>query len=164
LALDSARRLFHHRNRIYDSWAILSFSRIFGLDRQNISTKVNRNSYRLKCYLFLLSILFLLELVATIIVFALGDQIIDAVAEKTSTTEQIQQLKDYLFAVNYFVIGTLVIELLLIMFVYCYIGSLRNTNQEYDYRIVDSEGKKFTVEEKQQNDKNKIQEKYAKKR
>ena len=61
-------------------------------------------------------------------------------------------------------IGTLVVELLLILFVKCYIGSLRNRNNDYDYKIVDNEGKKITVEEKQLNDTKKIQEKYSKKR
>jgi len=39
----------------------------------------------------------------------------------------------------------------------CYIGSLRNRNNEYDYKIVDDEGNKLTIEEKKINDNKKIQ-------
>jgi hypothetical protein len=66
--------------------------------------------------------------------------------------------------VNYFVIGTIVVEFLLAVFVKCYIGSLRNTNAAYDYKIVDDEGNKLSLQEKRQNDNAKIQEKYSKKR
>jgi hypothetical protein len=42
------------------------------------------------------------------------------------------------------------------MTVYCYIGSLRNRNFEYDYRVVDSEGMKMTVNDKQKKDEQKV--------
>jgi hypothetical protein len=66
--------------------------------------------------------------------------------------------------VNYFIIGTLVVEALLALFVKCYIGSLKNSNSAYDYKIVDDEGNKMSLQQKQTNDNQKIQEKYTKKR
>lgn len=105
-----------------------------------------------------------MELTAAIIVFATGDKIIDQVIEETDSKEQVDKLKEYLFVVNYFVIGTLAVEALLVCFVKCYIGSLRERNNEYDYKIVDDEGNKLTIAEKQMNDTKAIQDKYAKKR
>jgi hypothetical protein len=54
--------------------------------------------------------------------------------------------------VNYFVIGTIVVEFLLIVFTKCYIGSLREKNSVYDYKPVDSEGNKISLQEKQKKD------------
>lgn len=66
--------------------------------------------------------------------------------------------------VNYFVIGTIVVEFMLAVLVKCYIGSLRNKNSAYDYKIVDDEGNKMSLQEKRDTDNAKIQEKYSKKR
>jgi len=63
-----------------------------------------------------------------IIVFVLGDSIIDKVVNKADALDEYNKLKGYLFLVNYFVIGTLVIELMLILLVKCYIGSIRSRN------------------------------------
>jgi hypothetical protein len=46
----------------------------------------------------------------------------------------------------------------------CYIGSLREKNSEYDYKFVDTEGNKLTVDQKQMADRKNIEEKYSKKR
>lgn len=62
------------------------------------------------------------------------------------------------------VIGTLVVELFLIAFVKCYIGSLRSANSEYDYKVVDDEGNKLSLQEKQNKDAEIIRDKYSKKR
>ena len=56
------------------------------------------------------------------------------------------------------------IELLLIIFVYCYIGSLKNSNSEYDYKVLDEEGNKMTIEEKREKDVHVVHEKYEVKR
>ena len=48
--------------------------------------------------------------------------------------------------VNWVIIGTLVVELLLILLVKCYIGSLKNSNSEYDYKVVDEEGNKMSLQ------------------
>lgn len=40
-------------------------------------------------------------------------------------------------SVNYFIIGTLLVELLLALTVKCYIGSLKVSNSVYDYKAVD---------------------------
>jgi uncharacterized membrane protein YjgN (DUF898 family) len=91
-------------------------------------------------------ILFVIELTAVIIVFVMGDKIIDQVVDKAQAQDQYDQLKGYLLVVNYFVIGTLVVEIMLILLVKCYIGSIRNRNHDYDYKFVDNQGRKFTIE------------------
>ena len=48
--------------------------------------------------------------------------------------------------VNYFVVGTIVVEFLLIVFTKCYIGSLREKNSVYDYKPVDSEGNRISLQ------------------
>lgn len=37
-------------------------------------------------------------------------------------------------------------------FVYCYIGSLRNRNFEFDYKFLDEDGNKMTVDQKHEYD------------
>lgn len=111
-----------------------------------------------------MSALFIVELTIAIVIFATGDKIIDAVVDKANAEDQWNQLKDYLFYVDAVVVGTLVVQLVLILFVKCYIGSLREKNREYDYKFVDDEGNKLTVEQKQLKDKDVIHEKYSKKR
>lgn len=111
-----------------------------------------------------MSALFIVELTIAIVIFATGDKIIDAVVDKANAEDQWNQLKDYLFYVDAVVVGTLVVQLVLILFVKCYIGSLREKNREYDYKFVDDEGNKLTVEQKQLKDKDAIHEKYSKKR
>ena len=43
--------------------------------------------------------------------------------------------------------------LLEMLFVYCYIGSLRNRNFEFDYKFLDEDGNKMTLQQKQTYDK-----------
>ena len=71
-----------------------------------------------------MGVLFILELTVAIVIFATGDKIIDAVVENTGAYDEWDTLKSYLTYVD-LVVGTLVVELLLIIFVKCYIGSLR---------------------------------------
>lgn len=52
----------------------------------------------------------------------------------------------------------------MIFSVKCYIGSLRERNQEYDYRFVDDEGNKLTINQKKEKDSAAIHDKYAKKK
>lgn len=59
---------------------------------------------------------------------------------------------------------TLGVELFLIIFTKCYIGSLRNNNAEYDYKYINDDGQKISLQEKQQNDRTAIHDKYAQKR
>ena len=131
-------------------------------------TKVRRQVLvlegRLRLFLLLITVTFVLGLTAAIVVFATGDKIVNEIVDKANAEEEWNRLKDYLFAVNYFIIGTLVVEFLLALFTKCYIGSLRETNSAYDYKIVDDEGNKLSLQEKRQNDTEKIQEKYSKKR
>lgn len=42
------------------------------------------------------------------------------------------------------------------MLVYCYIGSLRNRNFEFDYKFLDEAGNKLTLDQKNEMDKDKI--------
>ena len=72
-----------------------------------------------------MGVLFILELTVAIVIFATGDKIIDAVVENTGAYDEWDTLKSYLTYVDLVVVGTLVVELLLIIFVKCYIGSLR---------------------------------------
>jgi hypothetical protein len=37
-----------------------------------------------------------------------------------------------------------------ILFVKCYIGSLREKNNEFDYKYIDSEGQKLTLDQRNQ--------------
>jgi hypothetical protein len=41
-------------------------------------------------------------------------------------------------------------------FVYCYIGSLRNRNFEFDYKFLDEDGNKMTLDQKNQYDREKV--------
>lgn len=65
---------------------------------------------------------------------------------------------------TYYCIGSLVIMVVMMMFTYCYIGSLRNRNFEYDYKFLDESGNQLTVEEKKALDQEKVNEKYDLKR
>ena len=47
---------------------------------------------------------------------------------------------------------------------YCYIGSLRNRNDEFDYKFVDEDGNKMSLQEKREHDKIGVSEKYSNKR
>lgn len=49
-------------------------------------------------------------------------------------------------------------------FVYCYIGSLRNRNFEFDYKFLDEDGRKMTLDQKNEYDREKVSEKYNQKR
>ena len=93
-----------------------------------------------------MSILFLLEFTAAIVIFATGDKIIDQIVDKADAESQWNDLKEYLFIINWVIIGTLAVELVLILFVKCYIGSLRSNNNEYDYKVVDEEGHKMSLQ------------------
>lgn len=106
----------------------------------------------------------MIELTVAIVVFAKGDAIIEQIVSKADAYDEWEKLKGYLFYVNGVVLGTLAVELLMILSVKCYIGSLRERNNEYDYKFVDDEGNKLTVTQKNQNDQTAIKEKYAKKR
>lgn len=75
-----------------------------------------------------MGLLFIVELTVAIIVFAMGEQIIDEVANKTDSEEEWNKLHDYLFYVNAVVLATIVVELFLVGMVKCYIGSLRDKN------------------------------------
>ena len=66
--------------------------------------------------------------------------------------------------VDLVVVVTLGVELFLIIFTKCYIGSLRNNNAEYDYKYINDDGQKISLQEKQQNDRTAIHDKYAQKR
>jgi hypothetical protein len=111
-----------------------------------------------------MSVLFIVELTIAIVIFATGDKIIDQIIDKAEAQEEWEKLKDYLTYVNLVVVATLVVELLMILFVKCYIGSLRERNSDYDYKFTDDEGNKLTVDQKQLNDRQAVKDKYAQKR
>jgi hypothetical protein len=46
----------------------------------------------------------------------------------------------------------------------CYVSSLKNRNFAYDYKVLDEDGRKITVNEKIRQDSEKVQAKYDKKR
>lgn len=46
------------------------------------------------------------------------------------------KLRGYLNVIVYYCIGSLALEALLMVLVYCYIGSLRDRNQEFDYKML----------------------------
>lgn len=103
---------------------------------------------RLRCFLYIISILFLVELTVSIVIFATGDKIIDAIIDKAGAEDEWNKLKNYLFYVDAVVVGTLAVELAMMVCVKCYIGSLRERNNDYDYKFVDDEGNKLTVGQK----------------
>jgi len=121
-------------------------------------------TFRLKLFMYIILGLFVVELTIAIVIFATGDTIINEVVEKTGAFDEIEKLKQYLLYVNFVVVGTLLIEFLMVVCVKCYIGSLRERNAEYDYKFVDDEGNKLTVQQKQMNDTDAIKDKYAQKR
>ena len=96
-------------------------------------------------------ILFVTELTIVIVAFVTGDGIIKDIAHDSE--KEIEKLKHYLNIVQYYCIGSLVIMLLMMMFVKCYIGSLRNRNFDFDYKFLDEDGNKLTIQEKQALDK-----------
>lgn len=51
-----------------------------------------------------------------------------------------------------------------ILLVKCYIGSLKDSNNVYDYKYVDSTGEKLTVGERNKQIKDQVGEKWSKKR
>ena len=85
-----------------------------------------------------MGLLFIIELTVAIIIFATGDKIIDSIIDKADAYDEWNTLKDYLIYVDLVVVVTLVVELFLILFVKCYIGSLKNNNSEYDYKFIDN--------------------------
>ena len=103
-------------------------------------------------------ILFVLQLTAVIIAFAVGQKIIDQlpIIIDSHDKEQIEELKKYLNIVTYYCVGTLVLMLIEMALVYCYIGSLRNRNFEFDYKFLDEDGNKMTAEEKKTYDREKV--------
>ncbi len=76
------------------------------------------------------------------------DKIIDAIIDKAGAEDEWNKLKNYLFYVDAVVVGTLAVELAMMVCVKCYIGSLRERNNDYDYKFVDDEGNKLTVGQK----------------
>jgi hypothetical protein len=46
----------------------------------------------------------------------------------------------------------------------CYVSSLKSRNFAYDYKIIDENGRKITVDEKIRRDTEKLEAKYSKKR
>jgi KaiC/GvpD/RAD55 family RecA-like ATPase len=47
---------------------------------------------------------------------------------------------------------------------HCYISSLKNRNLAYDYKVLDEEGRKITINEKNRRDADKVSAKYDVKR
>ena len=69
-----------------------------------------------------------------------------------------------MFYVNAVIIATIAIEGVIVVFTKCYIGSLKDNNNEYDYHHVDEQGNRMTVNQKNMTDKQRIEEKYTQKR
>lgn len=85
-------------------------------------------------------ILFVAELVAVIVIGATGEDTAKRIINDEKSKEQIDKLKDKLNVVVIFAgvcLGVMATEML---FVKCYIGSLRDQNSYYDYKFVDSSG------------------------
>ncbi len=58
--------------------------------------------------------------------------------------------------VSYYTIGTLVIMVVLLVMTQCYIKSLKEHNHFYDYRVLDDDGRKISLQEKNEITKRKI--------
>ena len=108
-------------------------------------------------------VLFVAQLTAVIVSFAVGDKIINKIIDEGSHKE-FDLLKKYLNIVTYYCVGTLLVMMLEMMFTYCYIGSLRNRNNAFDYKFLDSDGNKLTLDEKHAQNKAIISDKYDQKR
>jgi hypothetical protein len=160
----AVQRLLGHLDRVHAAVAAGDVAGGARLHLPEVHRPVPLPPLSLRLYLLLITIVFVAEFTAAIVVFATGDRIIDAVIDRAQAQEEWEKLKDYLMIVNYYVIGTIVVEFLLAVMVKCYIGSLREKNSEFDYKIVDDEGNKMSLQEKRENDNAKIQDKYAKKR
>lgn len=160
----SVQRILHRRNSLHASGIIRALLGGSRLRIQTVHWPVLPFSRSLRFFLLLITITFVAELTAAIVIFAVGDKIVDEIVTETGSQAEWDRLKENLMLVNYFVIGTIVVEGMLAVLVKCYIGSLRNKNSAYDYKIVDDEGNKMSLQEKRANDNAKIQEKYSKKR
>jgi hypothetical protein len=89
--------------------------------------------------------LFLAKLTTIIVVYNVGEKIIEEIIGGDNNRIEIDELKSHLNVVIYFSIGITVIMFLQIIFVFCYVGSLRNRNNEFDYKFVDEDGNKLTI-------------------
>jgi hypothetical protein len=153
-----------HRDRVHAAGALRNVPSGARLHLAKVLCPVPPRPCSLRFFLLLITIAFVAELTAAIVIFATGDKIIDEIVDRANAQDEWDRLKQNLFIVNYFVVGTIVIEFLLAVLVKCYIGSLRDKNAAYDYKVVDDEGNKLSLQEKRNNDNAKIQEKYSKKR
>jgi hypothetical protein len=160
----AVQRLLAHRNHLHAARPLRNVPGRARLHLPKVHRPVFTSPLSLRFFLLLITIAFVAELTAAIVVFATGDKIIDEVIDRAQAQNEWERLKDNLMLVNYFVIGTIAVEFLLAVLVKCYIGSLREKNSAYDYRVVDEEGNKMSLQEKRNNDSAKIQEKYSKKR
>jgi len=75
-----------------------------------------------------MAILFLVELVAVIVIGATGEDTINKIINEEQSKEQIQKLKGDLNVVVIYTGVCLAVMALEILFVKCYIGSLRERN------------------------------------
>ena len=56
----------------------------------------------------------------------------------------------------YYVLGSLVMQFVMAALTHCYIKSLKNRNFAYDYRIVDENGVKISLQEKNRRDADRV--------
>lgn len=64
----------------------------------------------------------------------------------------------------YYVLGSLVVMFVMMGLTQCYISSLKNRNFAYDYKVLDEEGRKISIQEKNRRDGDKVSAKYDAKR
>jgi hypothetical protein len=76
----------------------------------------------------------------------------------------VDELTKYFEIVVYYVLGSLCIMIVMVGLTQCYISSLKNRNFAYDYKVLDEDGRKITVDEKIRRDTQKVEGKYEKKR
>lgn len=84
--------------------------------------------------------------------------------EVTQLVDEVTELEKYYNIVIYYVLGSLLAIFLMIALTHCYITSVKNRNFAYDYKILDEDGRKLTVDEKVQRDSEKVKAKYDQKR
>lgn len=68
----------------------------------------------------------------------------------------VNELDKYYNIVIYYVLGSLLDIFLMVGLTHCYITSLKNRNFAYDYKILDEDGRKITVDEKVRRDTEKV--------
>jgi hypothetical protein len=106
----------------------------------------------IRLYYYGLWLVFLGQLVITVLGFSLHDKIANWIAEKTHSEADIAVLKDKIWVLAYYALATLVIFVLTLVLASCYKSSLKDRNTDYRYKVFDEDLGKISLQEKREKD------------